>query len=60
MQNIERIDFIGVCIMLHSAFLNDSRIQDLCHFFLDYLKMIECTLKTRISQEMVSTDYFLP
>lgn len=51
---------VYVFIMLHSAFLNGSKIQDLCHFFIDYLTMMGCTLKTTISQEVVSTDYFVP
>jgi hypothetical protein len=60
-QNIECIfDFIGIFIMLHAAFLNGSKIQDFCHFFIDYLTMIECTPKTTISQELFSTDYVIP
>jgi hypothetical protein len=60
-QNIECVfDFIGIFAMLHAAFLNGSKMQDLCHFFIDYLTMIKCTLKTTINQELVSTDYFVP
>ena len=61
MQNIERVfNFVGVCSTLHDAFLNGCRIQDLCRFFIDYLTKIKCTLMITESQEMVSTDCFLP
>lgn len=60
MQNIECVfAFINVFIMLQAALLNGSKTQDACRFFVGYLTITLCTIKT-INYDVVSTGYFVP